>query len=102
MAFFTNILAMMRKPFYGNIPLFPAAQDMTWIPDGGTNIATQYATEAPLGRVSIAGDTFTFTSIPKFVIYNGQILKPNIDFTGGPVVTMPVSLSTGDEIYAVV
>lgn len=103
MAFFTNLLAMLRKPYYGNVPLFPAAQDMSWIPDAGTNIATQYAAEAPGGRVSAAGMTFTFVAAPKYVVYNGTLLKSGIDFiTNGAVVTMLVPLAVGDELYGVV
>jgi hypothetical protein len=102
MAFFTNLLAMMRKPYYGNVPYFPAGQDLSWIPDGGTNLATEYAVEAPDGRVAVAGNTFTFTSIPKYLIYNGTLLKAVIDFSGGPIVTIPASLSVGDELYAIV
>ena len=102
MAFFTNLLAILRKPAYTFIPLFPAAETLSWIPDVSSNIATQYATEAPLGRVTVPGTTFTFTSIPKFVVYNATVLKAGIDFTAGTTVTIPVALSVGDELYAIV
>lgn len=104
MTYFRNLLAMMRKPFYGNIPLFPGSQDLSWIPDGGgSTILTDYAAEAPGGRVAVAGVTFTFTSVPKYVIYNGQWLKPNIDYTpSGTAAIMPVTVESGAEIYAVV
>lgn len=94
---------MMRKPFYGNVPLFPGAQDMSWIPDGGTNVATSFPAEAPTGYVTTAGVTFTFTSVPKYIVYNGDWLRPTNDFDlSGTTVTMPQSVEVGAEIYAVV
>lgn len=94
---------MMRKPYYGNVPLFPSGQDMSWIPDAGTNIAIRYAAEAPTGYVTTAGVTFTFTDIPKYILYNGQWLKPSSDFTlNGSIVTLVNTAEVNAEIYAIV
>src|SRR6185369_8173144 len=101
--FFTNLLACMRKPFYGLVPLFPSGESLSWIPDGGTNIVSSFATEAPSGYVSVETNTFTFTAIPKYLIYNGQWLKPTTDFDiNGLVVTMPVAVPAGAELYALI
>lgn len=103
-SYFRSLLAMMRKPYYSAVPLFPAAQDLSWIPDAGTNIATEYAAEAPLGRVTTNyTTTFTFVSQPKYIVYNSALLKAGIDFTlNGSIVTMLVATLAGEELYAVV
>ncbi len=102
--YFRSLLAMIRKPFYGNIPLFPAGQDMSWIPDGGTNVVTEFAAEAPTGTIVTAGNvTFTFTSVVKYLVWNGQVLKPPQDFTAtGTTAVMGIAPGLGDEIYAII
>ena len=90
---------MVRKPFYGNIPLYPSGQDMSWIPDGGTNISTAFPVETPNGAIV----TFTFASTVKYLVWNGQLLKPPQDFTvSGVTATMPIPPGTGDELYAII
>src|SRR3954464_2674111 len=64
---FYNLMAMMRKPFYIPAGVFPAGQDLSWIPDAGSNIPMYAAVETPNGSQK----TFTFASIPKAVLWNG-------------------------------
>lgn len=99
MAYFRNLMAMIRRPYYGNVPLFPSGQDLSWIPDGGTNIATELPAETPDGETA----TFTFTSVPKFLVLNGQVLKQTTDFTVvGLTATLSTPPATGAELYGIV
>lgn len=99
MALFRNLLAMIRKPYYSNVPLFQNNIDLSWIPDGGTNIVVQYPAETPDGVIV----AFTFQSEPKYIVWNGQLLKPPVGFTVvGVIATMATPPEVGAEFYGIV
>lgn len=101
---FTSLLAMVRKPYFSLVPVFPSNTDLSWIPDAtNQNIVTQYAAEAPSGFIVTANvTTYTFAAAPKYIIFNGQLLKSGNDFSGTNTITMPIAPSIGDEFYAII
>lgn len=102
-SYFRSLLAMERKPYYGLVPLFPPGQDLSWIPDLGALglMAPVFSAEAPAGIVATAGNTWTFSGVPQWLVYNGQLLKKGTDYTvAGNVATTTNTLNVGDEVYA--
>lgn len=99
MTYFNNLMAMVRKPYYTLASIFSPAQDLSWIPSGGTIISTDNPAESPNG----VRTSFTFTANPIFIVYNGQLLKNGVDFTMvGYVATLGIAPETGAELYAIV
>jgi len=94
---FKSLLAMVRKPYFGIVPMFAPNTDLSWIPSVGyTQIAAANAAETPDG----VRTTFTFPNPPQYIIYNGQTLVAVTDFTVvGNVATMPTAPETGADFY---
>lgn len=67
---FPNLLAMFRKPYFQEVPVYPAAETLDWIPNGKSQIFVYSPAETPNGVVT----QFTFTKAPIYLYYNGQVL----------------------------
>jgi hypothetical protein len=99
MQYFTNLLAMVRRPFYSLVPIFDPDTDLSYIPDGGTHVVLSSPVETPDSARTI----FTFTSAPQYVCFNGTWLIPNIDYTqSGVTVTLARAPQTGATLRAVI
>jgi hypothetical protein len=66
---------MTRKPGYVLAGVFAANYSLAWIPDMST-ITLSDPTETPDGTIT----SFTFTSAPRFVLYQGQWRFENMGY----------------------
>lgn len=99
MQYYRNLLAMVRKPFFSEIPMFDPNTDLSYIPGSGTNVVLASPTETPDGAVTI----FTFASAPKYLLLNGTWLIPNVDYTQSSLtVTLARAPQTGAILRAVI
>jgi hypothetical protein len=97
--FFKNLTAMLFKPHYKNVYLFPAGESLVHIPDSGSTIVTEAPVETPDGETF----TFTFSAAPKYVMHNGTWLVPNLDYTVlGSTITLTVAPVAGAVLRAVI
>lgn len=99
MQYFKNLLAMMRKPFFEEVPMFDSDTDLSFIPSGGTNLVTESPTESPNGsRVA-----FTFSTAPKYISVDGVWYMPVTDYTvAGAVATLNFAPASGAILRGVV
>lgn len=98
MAFFTNLMAMWRKPLYVQAGIFAPGTDLSWIPDVNSNLVVQAPTETPDG----VNATFTFNIAPKFILWNGLAQFPGVGYTANSnLATFPVPPGVGDNIMGV-
>jgi hypothetical protein len=98
--FFKNLTAMVHKPHYKNVYLYPASEDLSHIPDSGTNVVLEAPVEALDGELT----TFTFSATPKYLMLNGTWLVPNVDYTvaGLQATLTEIIPATGDTLRAVI
>jgi hypothetical protein len=97
--FFRNLTAMLFKPYYKAVCLFPGSENLSHIPDAGTNIVLEAPVESPDGETV----TFTFSATPKYVMHNGTWLVPNVDYiAAGVTATLATPPAAGAIIRAVV
>ena len=94
-SYFRNLLAMVRKPYMGAVPLFPAAQDLSWIP-GPCGFT------APTGSVNGTNTVFVCSTDNPMLICNGLLLTKDIDYTmSGMTATFTVAPVTGSIVEEV-
>jgi hypothetical protein len=97
--FFRNLTAMLLKPYYKAVYLFPGSENLSHIPDAGTNIVLETPAESPDGETV----TFTFSATPKYVMHNGTWLVPTVDYiVAGVTATLAAPPAAGATIRAVV
>jgi hypothetical protein len=98
--FFKNLTAMIHKPHYKNVYLYPASEDLSHIPDSGSQVVLVAPDEVPNGVLAV----FTFTGPPKYLQHNGQWLLADIDFTvaGNQATLLTIIPETGAILRAVI
>ena len=97
-----NFLAAGRKGSLIPFGYFSPNDNISFLAGPGAS-TTAIVTQSPAESLNGLRTTFTFTAIPKYIIWNGQFLQPPSDFTvSGFQVTMPIPPSAGDEFYALV
>jgi hypothetical protein len=74
---FANLMAMARKPHLATCAVFSATHDLSWIPDSTLN----FVVEDPLLAANGTRFEFTFGSLPKAVLYNGEWRFENAGYT---------------------
>lgn len=94
-SYFRNLLAMVRKPHFGAVPLFPAAQDLSWIPG-------PIGFTAPTGSVNGTNAAFVCTSDNPLLVLDGLVLTKGIDYTmSGFTATFTVAPVSGSILEEV-
>jgi hypothetical protein len=97
--FFRNLTAMLLKPYYKAVYIFPGSEDLSHIPDAGTNLVMEAPVEAPDGETV----TFTFSATPKYLMHNGTWLIPVVDYVvAGVTATFTAPPAAGAIIRAVI
>lgn len=98
-----NLESALRKSSLIPFGLFSPDDNMAFLAgpgssNGESDVVTEIPTETPDGVII----TFTFTSPPQYLIWNGQWLMPTTDFAvSGNTAIMPVPPNTGDRLLGV-